>query len=349
MSVHKTPEGRWRVRWREPGDRNPRSRTFTRKTDATAFDHAIHTDLTRGTYTAPKRSTLTVSQMSDLWLESARNLRPSTIATYRRDLDRHILPVLGRRQLASLRAEHIDRYLSGLNLAASSVARHYRTIRRMCAVAVERNLIASNPCDTVRPPKVEHHEMRFLTVAEVDLLADNIAPRYRAWLLVAAWGGLRWSELAGLRPENVSGPTVRVVEQLLRGPDGWYRQPPKSKAGVRAVTLPAHVADELAAHMIRWSTADLVFPNQYGRPIGPSFRGNVWARACKRAGLEVRPHDLRHTAVALAIAAGAHPKAVQARMGHGSIAVTLDRYGHLFPSADVDVAAALDRLSRPTG
>jgi integrase len=346
MSVEKTPQGRWRVRWREPGEPNPRSRTFTLKKEAVAFEHQILTDLARGTYTPPKRTTLTVAQMADQWLDSARNLRPESLATYRRDLDRYILPVLGRRQLAALRSDDVDRYLAGLTLAPSSVARHYRTIRRLCAVAVERGHLAKNPCDPVKPPRVDPDEMVFLTGPQVDMLADKIARRYRAWVYVAAWGGLRWSELAGLRPVSVDGPRVQVVEQLLRGPKGWYRQPPKTRAGRRTVTLPAHAAAELGVHMGRWSSEDLVFPNQHGNPIGPSFRGNVWARAVDKTGLvpRPRPHDLRHTAVALAIAAGAHPKAIQARMGHASIRVTMDRYGHLFPDADADVAAALDRL-----
>jgi integrase len=348
MSVEKTPEGRWRARWREPGERNARSRVFARKADAIAFERAMLTDLARGTYQPPRRSTITVAQMADEWLDTARNLRPASLETYRRDLDRYILPALGRRQLAALRAEHIDRYLASLTLAPSSVARHYRTIRRMCVVAVERGHLNANPCDPVKPPRVEHDEMRFLTTTEVDRLADVITVRYRAWVLVAAWGGLRWSELAGLRPVNVDGPRVMVVEQILRGPGGWYRQAPKTRAGRRTVTLPSEPAAVLAEHLGRWSTEDLVFPNQHGNPIGPSFRGNVWRRATVKAGLEgVRPHDLRHTAVALAIAAGAHPKAVQARLGHASISVTMDRYGHLFEDADADVAALLDRLTTP--
>lgn len=67
-----------------------------------------------------------------------------------------------------------------------------------------------------------------------------------------------------------------------------------------------------------------------------------WKPAKARAGLELRFHDLRHTAVALAIQAGAHPKTIQVRMGYSSVTVTLDRYGHLFPELDTDVAARLD-------
>ena len=88
-----------------------------------------------------------------------------------------------------------------------------------------------------------------------------------------------------------------------------------------------------------------MFPNRAGNPPHPSsFNSNHWKPAKRRVGLEgVRFHDLRHTAVALAIAQGAHPKAIQARMGHSSVQVTLDRYGHLFPELDEAIAGG----SRP--
>lgn len=87
-----------------------------------------------------------------------------------------------------------------------------------------------------------------------------------------------------------------------------------------------------------------MFPNKRGNPIHQSsFNGGHWTPAKERVRLQgVRFHDLRHTAVALAIAQGAHPKTIQARMGHSSVQVTLDRYGHLFPELDANIAEGLD-------
>src|SRR3546814_9767266 len=75
-------------------------------------------------------------------------------------------------------------------------------------------------------------------------------------------------------------------------------------------------------------------------PYPTLFRSSHFAKARTAAGVSCRFHDLRHTSVALAIAAGAHPKAIQSRMGHSSINVTLDRYGHLFPELDEAIALA---------
>lgn len=91
-----------------------------------------------------------------------------------------------------------------------------------------------------------------------------------------------------------------------------------------------------------------MFTNSRGNPlIGSSFASNIWWPSLARVGIvgRVRIHDLRHTAVALAVAANVHPKAIQVRMGHATIAITLDLYGHRFPQADAETAAALDTLT----
>ena len=205
------------------------------------------------------------------------------------------------------------------------------------------------PPTPVTPPRAPDTEMRHLDADQVERLAGAITTRYRTWALVACWGGLRWSEAVGLRRGCVDGPKVALLEQLVRRDGEWRREPPKTRAGRRTVTLPGSMADELAVHLAagEGGADGLVWTNQRGAPMnGPSFTGNVFKPALRRAGIDpaVRIHDLRHTAVALAIAAGAHPKAIQARMGHATIGVTLDRYGHLFAEQDQAVAADLDQV-----
>jgi integrase len=216
--------------------------------------------------------------------------------------------------------------------------------------------------------------MRFLSAPEVEALASEITDRYRILVPVACYGGPRWSELVGLRRRDVEGDRVTVAGQLVRRADGnWHRDEPKTRAGRRTITLPASVAADLADHLERFALNGddgLVLPNREGSPlVSSSWNGNVFRPACVRARLArlvdaegreetdrrratgdlrivdaPRPHDMRHTAVALAGAAGAHPTAIQRRMGHASITVTLDRYGHLFPELDEQVADRLDAL-----
>ena len=153
----------------------------------------------------------------------------------------------------------------------------------------------------------------------------------------------------GLRRGDVDVATrkVRVTSQLVRLEGGeWLRKEPKTPASIRSITISQFTANLLTSHLDAYSIPGLdglVFPNAAGKPlVSSSFWNNHFRPALVCAGLQCRVHDLRHTSVALAIAAGAHPKAIQSRMGHSSINVTLDRYGHLFPELDESIADAFD-------
>ena len=224
--------------------------------------------------------------------------------------------------------------------------------------------IVKSPC-TTKAPRLEVRPMRFLSVEEVDGLAAGIHPHHRTLVYVLAYGGLRWAEAAGLRRRYVDTVrrTSRIEEQLgeVDGGQPMPGQPPKTRAGVRTFTIPAFLAAMLDEHFVdlekqraelgRGSVGpnDFVFVNTKGGLLRRSgFRINHWLPAVRKAGLEgLRVHDLRHTAVAFAInLSNAHPKAVQVRFGHSSIQVTYDRYGHLFPQMDEDIAQNLDAAYR---
>lgn len=124
----------------------------------------------------------------------------------------------------------------------------------------------------------------------------------------------------------------------------------KTTASVRSITISAVTAELLTDHVARYSAPGpdgLVFTNKAGNPlISSSFWQHYFQPALRRSGVACRFHDLRNTSVALAIAEGAHPKAIQTRMGHSSINVTLDRYGHLFPELDEALAVSFgERLT----
>jgi integrase len=342
VSIERTAAGTYKVRWRDVTGKHP-SKTVRTEALAIKLERRMMAKTDEGLPTIVRASRHTVRTWSAAWLATAHNLRQGARSLYQRDLDRHILPHLGDIPLARLRPEDIDNFLAGREKAGhapASLHRYYRTLRRMLNVAVQRDELLRSPLAKVAAPRVPAKEMRFLDADHLEALAAAAYTRttagaplvsYRAMVLVAGWGGLRWSELAGLRPTAISSGGVLVARQLI---DGRRWEEPKGN-GARFVALPASVME-----LLEPMGDALVFTAPGGGPLGYSnWRARVLAPAKRAAGIDpgFRPHDLRHTAVALAIAAGAHPKAIQMRMGHSSIQVTLDRYGHLFP----DVAAAL--------
>lgn len=343
--------GGYRARYRDPAG-HLTSRTFRRKVDADRFLREMEVDVSRGSWIDPRGADVPLAQWAEEFLLLARRLAPSTQDTYRRDLQRFVLPRFGTYRLGLLPPEEIENWLNDeieAGVAPSSVHRHYRVLRRVLQVAVDKQKLIVNPCDRVQPPRVPKREMVFLGWDEAVALAEAHSERYRALIYLAVDAGMRWSELIGLRQAKLDlrRGKVRVTQQLIRLDSGeWIRKEPKTPASVRSISISAFTADFLADHLERFANpgADgLVFPNGAGNPVASSsFWNNHFSRALRRAGLQCRFHDLRHTSVALAIAEAAHPKAIQARMGHSSINVTLDRYGHLFPELDEAIATAFD-------
>lgn len=338
VSIHETAEGTYRARIRDARGRQI-TKTFRLKGDAQAWERTQLQNRDAGDLVTGGK--ITVADWADLWLTNARSLADGTRATYRRDLDSYILPALGGIKLGRLTAEDIDAFLAGEldEYAPSTVHRHYRTIHRMCEVAVKRHRIATNPAGPVEPPKVPTKEMRFLSVDQLEAVAARINPRYRTLILVAGYGGLRWGELQALKPAHVDGNALTVIEQV-------GSTDVKTKASRRRVVLPVSVGADLAAHLAEYP-GKYVFTNGAGKVIAhSSFSGHHWKTALVKAGVDrdTRLHDLRHTAAALAIQAGAHPKLIADMLGHSSITVTMNLYGHLFPAMHDDVAAKVDEI-----
>ena len=260
-----------------------------------------------------------------------------------------MVPRFADQQLGAITQSDIRIWVAGLTsrgLAPATVILAYGLLSKVLTAAVDAGLIASSPCRKVPLPKIEHEEMRFLGPNEVERLAQAIDQRYRALVLVGCYGGLRIGELAGLRRSRVDllRGTIDIAEIADETSGRLTYGPPKTRSSRRVISLPRPVVAELENHIADVTDPrELVFP----APLGGGLRVNSWRRrfwvpAVKAAGLlPLRPHDMRHTAVALWIAAGATNLEVMRRAGHTSSAFTLDRYGHLFPAAD---DALRDRL-----
>jgi integrase len=216
----------------------------------------------------------------------------------------------------------------------STTAKCYRLVRAILNSAVEDHHLALNPC-TIRGAGVEPaEERRIPTVAEVYGLADSVSPRFRAFVLLYAFVGLRRGELLGLtrRDLDLLHRTVTVRAQRQESKRGeTLIGPPKSEAGRRTVALPAEIIDDLDHHLASWAAPGpdgLIFMGGKGGPVRPGVLQRDWDRARHSAVLShLHIHGLRHVAGTRAAATGGGTKEIMPRLGQSTPQAAL-RYQH---------------------
>lgn len=259
----------------------------------------------------------------------------------------HVLPDLGAWKLHEIRRADLqdlaDR-LSASGLDPSTVRNAVAPVRCIYRRAVQRGEIAVNPTSGLELRAPQGRRDRIASPVEAAALIAALPERDRALWAVAFYAGLRSGELQALRFEDVDLQAgVIRVERAYDPKERTYVEP-KSRAGKRTTPIPSVLRAFLLAHKIRtpWSEG-LVFGRE---PHSPFTASNVWRRAhtaWRFASLSpIGLHEARHTFASLMIAAGVNVKALSTYMGHSSITITLDRYGHLMPGSEDEAAGLLD-------
>jgi len=300
-------------------------------------------------------SQLTLCQAAEAWLLGARDgsirnrsgdrYKPSVVRTYEISLRLRLLPEFGGRKLSDIRRSDLqdfaDRLLAG-GTDASTIRNTLMPLRAIFRRAVARGDIAVNPTTGLELPAVRGRRDRIASPEEASKLMEALPERDRALWATALYGGLRRGELQALRWDDVDpAKGVIRIERAWDVREGEIE--PKSRAGRRTVPIAAVLRDYLVEHKQRRGGNGLVF----GRPDGKAFDGStVDARAkaaWRNAGLEpITLHEARHTFASLMIAASVNAKALATYMGHASVTITYDRYGHLMPGNEDEAAALLD-------
>ena len=216
------------------------------------------------------------------------------------------------------------------------------------AAAVRDQRIARNPCDGVSLPRLPEHQQRFLTMTELQDLANH-ARVYRLMILVLGLCGLRFGECAALRVRSVDllRRRLRVSESVSEVNGHMIWSTPKTHQS-RDVPIPRSLIDALVAQTAGKNPEDVLFSSPNGEPIRlANWRQRAWDPAVKAADLVgLTPHDLRHTSASLAIGSGASVKHVQRMLGHKDAAMTLNVYASLFEDDLDDVSERLDAALR---
>jgi integrase len=308
-----------------------------------------------GTYVFRGEAKTTVAEYAPQWLGSLR-VETSTLQTYESYLRRHVVEHLGNRAMSSLRRTDINAFIGALiakGLAPRTVRQVYALLAMMLRSAVYDRLLANTPCYKINLPSLPLAKLAILSPEQVAALLREAKPDHHAVLALAVGTGMRQGELLGVRLGAVNFLRRELVVQtqaktLGRGAP-VVTERLKTPASRRLLPLPTFVVEALAAHAEQVGTGPdgLLFTNPRGEVWRRgSFNDSVWKPALRRAGIPTSygMHALRHTYASSLIAAGLHPKVIQARLGHKSIVETMDTYGHLFPEQLHETSAVLDSL-----
>ncbi len=307
----------------------------------------------------PGGARTTVGAYLRSWLDVAgrRSLKDSTWRTYDVALRQHIDPAIGHIALGRLTAEHVDMLLATSTLEAKGQRNVVGFLSRVLQVAVDRGYVARNVARLVELPRLSTDEPDALTLEQAKrILATVKGDRLEALWVLALATGLRQAELLGLTWEHIDtkAGTLRVVYALARVDGRYVLDEPKTPRSRRTVRLPGFAVTALRDHRARQlaeriaagrSTDDgLVFVAPTGRPLNGGWVSHRWPVLAKAAGVDVTLHQLRHAQASLLVGLGVHPRVIAARLGHATIAQTMDRYAHVGEASDGDVAVMLQEV-----
>ncbi|MBW3578521.1 MAG: site-specific integrase [Actinobacteria bacterium] len=367
---------RWQVVYDLPPGADGRRRQAKRRGFATRRD--AQAELRKALAAADEgrhvdHSPQTLADYLRAWLAGVA-VKPTTLENYRTCAEAYAIPRLGGVKLQALTAEHIDALYRDLErsgrrdggpLAPKSVRHVHTMLRRALQVAVERGHVVRNVADLAHPPSRTATRSKaardkawpaeqvrtFLAHVQGDRL-------YALWYLIATTGlrrgealGLRWSDL------DLDGGRLRVAQTVtVADKRPVWSTDGKTGSAERTIALDTstvavlrghrkgQLAERLAEGLSARPDRGLVFCWEDGRPIHPDRASTWFLRHCRALGLpEIGVHGLRHSYATAALRAGVSPHVVSKRLGHASVAITLDVYAHVFVGDDesaAEVAAA---------
>jgi integrase len=317
-----------------------------------------------GTYVEPSK--MTVAAFLERWIEHMQGqVSPRSHERYAELCRKNLAPLLGGLALTKLQPAQISQsYAKALasgrrdgtgGLSTRTVTHMHRVLREALQQAVRWQLLARNPADAVKPPKVERKQMAVLdTDATARLIEAARGSSLAVPILLGVLCGLRRGEIVALRWRSVDleRGQLSVVASTEQTDAGCREKEPKSGRG-RTVALAPLMVEELRSHRLRQAEGLLalgvrltddhhVVAREDGQALQPRSLTHAFVKFVRQCGLQIRLHDLRHTHATHMLASGVHPKIAQERLGHSSIGITLDLYSHVLPGMQAEAVARVD-------
>jgi len=306
-----------------------------------------------------------VSEYLTRWLEHVETKTAAkTHERYSEIVQLAIIPSLGSIKLSKLGPTQIQAFYGealssghskrGTGLSPRTVLHYHRILFQALKQAVRWRLLSNNPAEAVEPPVPEQKEMIALDEDQTAILIENVkCHALHIPVLLAVTTGMRRGEILALRWSDVDleRATLSVTQSLEKTRHGGLRfKQPKTKRGRRSISLLSMLVDALRKHRadqaelylslgVGWGEHGLVCAKLAGEPVNPNTLTSGFASFVKSLDIpQVRFHDLRHTHATHLLKQGVHPKVAQERLGHATIAVTLDLYSHVMPGMQENAA-----------
>ncbi len=361
-NVRQLPSGRFQARYRGPdGLVHKGAMTFDTRGDAEQYLATIRSDMVREEWSPVPtakvgKRVLTFGEYAESWLVGRRvkgkPLAARTRAHYRSLLDEHVLPTFQQLPLRNITPDLVDHWYATTCTGTPTLQAHaYSLLRTILGTAVDRGLIT-----TANPAKVRGggstkrvKKVKPATLAELEVIVQELPERYRVMALLASWCALRFGELAELRRGDIDtkNGVIRVRRGVVRAAGETIVKPPKSDAGARDVAIPPHLLPAIREHLLQHTAPGkdgLLFPASSGGHMQPSSLYRVFYRARQAAGRpDLRWHDLRHTGAVLAAQTGATLAELMSRLGHSTAGAAI-RYQHASEERDLEIARRLSAM-----
>ena len=358
-AIRKLPSGRFQARWRTTDGRVTTAPvTFQTRTEAQRFLSKTRTEIEDGTWKRVDLGNQPLAPFAHRFLESHRtNIREVTAVKYETHLRVHVLPRFGERALNSIKSIDVSEWVSDMadkGLRLGTIRGAHGIMSQVMTEAVRSGLVEANPCAYTRFPKMTRYEPNIITPQEAHALVQEMPDRYKTFVLVLAYCGLRFGEAAALRREcvNLDRRVIGVVESVTNAGGKTVWSLPKTYEK-REVSLPNFLVESLRAHMEVFTgleSSALVFTGEKnGWVQNNNFHNRVWnpiVRGLVKEGTLralIVPKDLRASCGSWVAAENGVLEAAK-RLGHSSTATTTKHYARPLAGRDVVVAKNLDAM-----
>lgn len=346
----------WRIRELINGKKQTLEYGFATKTAAKEAITQLKADKLRGVFVDPRAGQASLSEVArEWWRLHKKTLGEETIKSEGRRLENHIIALLGEFPIGEIDDKAVGLWIEELEdpedeerkpLAPKTIRNCHGVLYAFMQWCVDTHKIPINPCRVSKLPKITRKEMRFLSTDEIARLLSLIPLFWRPLVLFLIATGARFGEAIAIKAKTLDKAkgTVRIERAVHELPYvGLVETVPKTRFSMRTIGIPGVLMTLLVPLLVGKSNDDYVFLSPKGRTIRYSGFLRMWYKATKETEFDgLRIHDLRHTHASQLIAKNRPLTAIQRRLGHSSIQITSDLYGHLLHEVDEGMIAAVE-------